>query len=142
MIDEDSFDLFAYEMQWPFSAYAPDKLNPRLLDLLKRGRAVSEAQSTIAPLPTATPYAPSHKISPTGLTVSSRWPQPAPRRLVTTKPVARHYQVPWSYLGLPCFTLPVMAADDLPVGLQVMGYDTKTENLAALSHWVMETVLT
>jgi Asp-tRNA(Asn)/Glu-tRNA(Gln) amidotransferase A subunit family amidase len=54
---------------------------------------------------------------------------------------SRHYQVPWSYLGLPCFTLPVMAADSLPVGLQVMGYETGTANLAALSRWLMNTIL-
>jgi len=141
MIDEDSFDLFAYEMQWPFSAYAPDKLNPRLLDLLKRGRAVSEAQYHRAL---------AHRDALRALTQDFAHRFDGFVTLASTGPAplghdetgSRHYQVPWSYLGLPCFTLPVMAADDLPVGLQVMGYDTKTENLAALSHWVMETVLT
>ncbi|MEK9945653.1 MAG: amidase [Alphaproteobacteria bacterium] len=140
MIDQDSFDIFAYEMQWPFSAYAPDRLNPRLQDLLERGRAVTEAQYHTAL---------AHRDALRALTQDFAYRFDGFITLASTGPAplgheetgSRHYQVPWSYLGLPCFTLPVMAADGLPLGLQLMGYQTGTTDLAAYSRWVMETIL-
>ncbi len=140
MIDGDSFDLFAYEMQWPFAAYPADKLNPRIVDLLKRGQGVTEKQyhAQLA-----------HRDALRALTsdfahrfdafVSLACTGPAPLGHEDTG--SRHYQVAWSYLGFPCFTLPVMAVDGLPVGLQVMGYEHAAPQLAAVCRWIMETAL-
>ena len=140
MIDKDSFDIFAYEMQWPFWAYAPDRLNPRLQDLLERGRSVTEAQYHTAlahrDALRALTQDFAHRFDGF-ITLASTGPAP----LGHDETGSRHYQVPWSYLGLPCFTLPVMAADGLPLGLQLMGYEMSTTDLAAYSRWVMETIL-
>jgi Asp-tRNA(Asn)/Glu-tRNA(Gln) amidotransferase A subunit family amidase len=140
MIDGDSFAIFGYEMQWPFAAYPPEKLNPRLLDLLARGQAVSEAQyhTALAQRNSLRAIIQNFAHQFDGfITLASTGPAP----LGHNETGSRHYQVPWSYLGLPCFTLPVMAADGLPVGLQVMGCETGTANLAALSGWLMNTIL-
>jgi Asp-tRNA(Asn)/Glu-tRNA(Gln) amidotransferase A subunit family amidase len=140
MIDGDSFAIFGYEMQWPFAAYPPEKLNPRLHDLLARGQAVSEAQYHTAlahrDALRALTQDFAHRFDGF-ITLASTGPAP----LGHDETGSRHYQVPWSYLGLPCFTLPVMAADGLPLGLQIMGYQTAAPNLAALSRWLMNTVL-
>ncbi|NQV81232.1 MAG: amidase [Alphaproteobacteria bacterium] len=140
MIDRDSFDIFAYEMQWPFAAYPPEKLNPRLQDLLARGRAVTERQYHTAL---------AHRDALRALTQDFAHRFDGFVTLASTGPAplghdetgSRHYQVPWSYLGFPCFTLPVMAADELPLGLQIMGYEHAAPNLAAISRWIMDAVL-
>ena len=140
MIDGDSFVIFGYEMQWPFAAYPTERLNPRLQELLERGQAVSEAQYQAAldrrdELRTiVTNFSQQFDGF---ITLASTGPAP----LGHNETGSRHYQVPWSYLGLPCFTLPVMAAEGLPVGLQVMGCDRSTVDLVALSHWLMNTIL-
>ena len=140
MIDGDSFAIFGYEMQWPFAAYPLEKLNPRLQDLLARGQDVSEAQyhTALAHREELRAIIQDFAHQFDGfITLASTGPAP----LGHNETGSRHYQVPWSYLGLPCFTLPVMAAEGLPVGLQVMGYDRGTVNLVALSHWLMNTIL-
>ena len=127
-------------MQWPFAAYPPENLNPRLLDLLARGQAVSETQyhAALAQRDALRSIIQDFTRRFDGfITLASTGPAP----LGHDETGSRHYQVPWSYLGLPCFTLPVMAAEGLPVGLQVMGYETGTVNLTALSHWLMKTIL-
>lgn len=140
MIEKDSFDIFAYEMQWPFAAYPADKLNPRLQDLLARGRAVSEAQYhsalTHRDALRALTQDFAHRIDGF-VTLASTGPAPVGH----DETGSRHYQVPWSYLGLPCFTLPVMAADGMPLGLQLMGYETSAPNLVGHCRWVMDTLL-
>ncbi|MEQ8248167.1 MAG: amidase [Alphaproteobacteria bacterium] len=140
IIDADSFDIFGYEMQWPFAAYPAEKLNPRLNDLLARGRAVGEKRYHAAL---------AHRDALRALTQDFAHRFDAFITLACTGPApvgheetgSRHYQVPWSYLGYPCFTLPVLAANGLPVGLQVMGYETRTADLAAIARWTTETVL-
>jgi Asp-tRNA(Asn)/Glu-tRNA(Gln) amidotransferase A subunit family amidase len=140
IIDGDSFDIFAYEMQWPFAAYDQNRLNPRLKDLLARGGTVDEKRyhALLA-----------HRDALRALTADFAHRFDAFVSLATTGPAplghddtgSRHYQVVPSYLGFPCFTLPLMAVDGLPVGLQVMGYEHDAPRLAGLCRWIMETVL-
>jgi Asp-tRNA(Asn)/Glu-tRNA(Gln) amidotransferase A subunit family amidase len=49
---------------------------------------------------------------------------------------------PWyndasSAIGAPTFNLPVLSVDDVPLGVQIMGFEGKDEDLAAVARWIM-----
>ena len=50
---------------------------------------------------------------------------------------------PWyndasSAIGAPTFNLPLLAVEDLPLGVQLMGFEGEDEALAALARWCLE----
>jgi Asp-tRNA(Asn)/Glu-tRNA(Gln) amidotransferase A subunit family amidase len=50
---------------------------------------------------------------------------------------------PWyndasSAIGAPTFNLPLLAVEDLPLGVQIMGFEGGDEALAAMARWVLE----
>ncbi len=50
---------------------------------------------------------------------------------------------PWyndasSAIGAPTFGLPLLAVDDLPLGIQLMGWEDEDEDLARLARWLVE----
>jgi Asp-tRNA(Asn)/Glu-tRNA(Gln) amidotransferase A subunit family amidase len=50
---------------------------------------------------------------------------------------------PWyndasSAIGAPTFNLPLLAVEDVPLGVQVMGFEGGDEDLAALARWMLE----
>lgn len=53
---------------------------------------------------------------------------------------SRTFIVPGSWLGFPAFSLPVMHADGLPFGLQLLGIDHRDATLCSTAHWVMQTL--
>ena len=53
---------------------------------------------------------------------------------------SRTFIVPGSWLGFPAFSLPLMHADGLPFGLQLLGIDHRDGNLCATANWVMQTL--
>ncbi len=61
---------------------------------------------------------------------------PAPMGLGSTGDPT--FNAPASLLGVPALTLPVMAADGLPLGLQLLGFHDGDEKLFAHAGWVME----
>jgi Asp-tRNA(Asn)/Glu-tRNA(Gln) amidotransferase A subunit family amidase len=51
---------------------------------------------------------------------------------------------PWyndasSAIGAPTFNLPILSVDDVPLGVQIMGFEGKDEELAAMAQWFMTT---
>ncbi len=71
--------------------------------------------------------------------ISVTAPGPAPIGLETTgDPI---FVVPGSYLGIPGLSLPLLQADGLPLGLQLLGYAGADATLAAHAAWI-ETALT
>ena len=50
---------------------------------------------------------------------------------------------PWyndasSAIGAPTFNLPLLAMEDVPLGIQVMGFENEDENLTAMARWILE----
>ena len=61
---------------------------------------------------------------------------PAPEGLADTG--SRTFLNYWSWLGVPCFSLPLLAVGGLPVGVQLIGYQAADDRLAAHAAWIME----
>jgi Asp-tRNA(Asn)/Glu-tRNA(Gln) amidotransferase A subunit family amidase len=59
---------------------------------------------------------------------------PAPLGLQSTgNPV---FAAPSSLLGTPAVSLPLLAAEGLPVGLQVMGFEQRDADLFGVAAWI------
>lgn len=70
------------------------------------------------------------------ITLSS--PGPAPKGLVSTgNPI---FNGMWTYLGVPCVTLPIMTVDGLPCGFQLIGKRRDEGRLLAVARWVEDFV--
>jgi len=48
------------------------------------------------------------------------------------------FAVTSSILGAPAISLPLLAADGLPLGVQIIGYPGRDRELFALAHWIMK----
>ena len=48
------------------------------------------------------------------------------------------FAVPGSLLGVPAISLPVLRAEDLPLGLQVMGFEQQDAGLFHLAVWLRD----
>ncbi len=46
----------------------------------------------------------------------------------------------WTYLGMPCISVPVMEIDGLPLGVQVVGPRRDDARLLRTAHWLVNTV--
>jgi Asp-tRNA(Asn)/Glu-tRNA(Gln) amidotransferase A subunit family amidase len=61
---------------------------------------------------------------------------PAPKTLASTgNPV---FNAPWTYLGQPCVNLPLMEADGMPIGVQLVGARRDDGRLLRTSRWLAE----
>jgi Asp-tRNA(Asn)/Glu-tRNA(Gln) amidotransferase A subunit family amidase len=59
---------------------------------------------------------------------------PAPKGLASTgNPV---FNAMWTYLGVPCITLPLMQVDGLPLGVQLVGPRRGEAHLLAVAQWL------
>lgn len=47
----------------------------------------------------------------------------------------------WTYLGMPCISLPLLKADGMPLGVQLVGARGTDASLLRVSSWLMEQVL-
>ena len=59
---------------------------------------------------------------------------PAPRGFGTTGSPA--FNSPWTYLGVPCISLPRMSVRGLPVGVQLVGLRGGEARLMRVAHWL------
>jgi Asp-tRNA(Asn)/Glu-tRNA(Gln) amidotransferase A subunit family amidase len=47
------------------------------------------------------------------------------------------YNDPSSAIGAPTFNLPLLVVEDVPLGVQIMGFEAADENLAAMARWIL-----
>ena len=129
-----------YERRWPFFEYGerhPGKFSAMAAERVAAAASISrddyvsalERQSDIrrqiaALAGTADGF----------LTLAASGPAP----LGHEQTGSRSFQIFWTLTGAPCVTLPRLAAHDLPVGLQVLGFRDADANLMALAGWVDE----
>lgn len=136
---ERSQKINAWEWVWPLNTYRsidPAKLSQVSLDRLAQGEAMS-LDDYRALLSERDRIRASYGSCATDfdavLTLSA--PGPAPLGLASTgNPV---FNVPASYLGVPALSLPVMAVDGLPLGLQAMGYKDADAALFSVAAWLV-----
>ena len=64
-------------------------------------------------------------------------PGPAPRREenVTGSPI---FNGLWTFLGMPCVSLPLLEADGLPLGVQLVGARRDDGRLLRSARWLAE----
>lgn len=51
------------------------------------------------------------------------------------------FNMPASYIGCPALTLPCLAVDDMPLGIQLLGFTDEDEKLFSQARWVEEILL-
>jgi Asp-tRNA(Asn)/Glu-tRNA(Gln) amidotransferase A subunit family amidase len=138
--DEISEDILAYEMRWPFASYARSRasaLGERVRGLLERGLAMGRTRyderlarresmrSRVAALAGACDGFVTLAASGT-----------APVGLENTG--ARSFPIPWSLVGGPSLSLPLLAHDGLPLGVQIMAAPGADRALFGLARWLMQ----
>ncbi len=136
---EIAYDIIMYEARWPTLAYAqrsaPGAIGERVLQRLARGvemrpddyqRALHRRDVIRAQVVEV------GSLADAFITLASSGP--APVGLEDTG--SRCFLSPWSMVGGPSFSLPMLAVDGLPVGIQLMGLSDTDERLTRIANWI------
>ncbi len=136
-------EICCYEMRWPFGEYrhrAQNDLSERTLGYIERGYSMTRADYVRA-LDRRRQHgrclselsgAADGFIMPSAV-------GPAPIGLAFNG--SRSFNAISSGLGAPSFSLPLLVVDDLPFGVQLMGFPGADERLTAHAVWMADTFL-
>ncbi|WP_270937304.1 amidase [Falsiroseomonas oryzae] len=136
-------DLLAWEARWPLAAYrahGPEMVGARIQDLLARAERM-DAGAYLAAL---------DRRAALRAQVASFAGRAAGFVLLAASGPAvqdhawtgsRNYPLPWTLVGGPAFALPVLEAEDLPLGLQIAGFADRDADACAVAAFVRDTLL-
>jgi len=131
--------LYRFEFQWPMLQYKeryPDQIPPRLLMGLKEAEGLSQAEYREA-LNRRVRIRDLHRQlclrADAFITLSS--PGPGPVGMDQGSAV---YNEGSSVLGAPAISLPLLAVEGAPVGVQILGQFDEDERLTAVGRWIAE----
>jgi Asp-tRNA(Asn)/Glu-tRNA(Gln) amidotransferase A subunit family amidase len=136
---ERSVDITSYEMKWPYSEYAKragDQLEKRVHDRLARAKEMSPAYYAGLLDEKARMKARAQVVMGEAdgiVTLSASGPAP----LGHDHTGSRTYLLFATFLGLPAFSLPLMEADGMPLGAQLIGHAGRDAELCAIANWAM-----
>ncbi|MFG1465422.1 amidase [Xanthobacter sp. DSM 24535] len=153
--DDVSEQIFVYELRWPLVAYldanGPDSVSATAKARLDRGLAMTPADYRQALVKRDRIRA---QVASVGqqvdgfITLASSGPAPfdgvetggstADRPNSHLSTGSRSFLSPWSMVGGPAFSLPLLSVDRMPVGLQVMGLVDTDYRLTAVARWLDE----
>ena len=138
-----SMDILAWEARWPLTAYrahGAGMVGARIHDLLKRAEGMTPATYMAA---VAARQALRDRVAAFAGRVDGfvmlASSGPAVQDHAWTG--SRHYPTPWTLAAGPAFSLPVLAAEELPLGLQVAGFIDTDAETCAISAFVRDTLL-
>lgn len=155
--DRISNDIIMYEVRWPLVSYldthGPDALSQAAKSRLERGLAMSPAdyrralteRNHIRDLVTAI----GARVD-AFITMASSGPAPIDEKPAdghVDRPAAhkvtgsRSFLSPWSMVGGPSFSLPLMAVDGMPQGIQLMGLPDTDYRITAVARWLDSLVI-
>lgn len=143
-IGEFANDLLAWEASWPLAAYrahGPAMVGQRIHDLLARAEGMDAARYRRA---LADRQALRDQVAAFAgrvdgfLMLASSGP--AIRDHAFTG--SRNYPLPWTLVGGPAFALPLLAAEELPLGLQLAGFTDHDAECCAIAGWLRDTLTT
>ena len=131
--------LYRFEFQWPMLQYKeryPEQIPPRLLMGLKEAEGLSQAEYREA-LNRRVRIRDLHRQlslrADAFITLSS--PGPGPVGIDQGSAVFNEGS---SVIGMPALSLPLMAVDNVPVGIQILGQFDEDERLTAIGRWIAE----
>jgi len=131
--------LYRFEFQWPMLQYKeryPDKIPPRLLMGLKEAEGLTQAEYREA-LNRRVRIRDLHRQlcqrADAFITLSSPGPGP-----VGMDQGSAIYNEGSSVLGAPAISLPLLAVENVPVGIQILGQFDEDERLTAVGRWIAE----
>ena len=131
--------LYRFEFQWPMLQYKelyPDQIPPRLLMGLKEAEGLSQAEYREA-LNRRVRIRDLHRQlalrADAFITLSS--PGPGPVGMDQGSAVFNEGS---SVVGMPSLSLPLLAVDNVPVGIQILGQFDEDERLTAVGRWLAE----
>ncbi|MGE0699485.1 MAG: amidase [Hyphomicrobiaceae bacterium] len=123
----------------PFLERNPEAVSPGLADRLRNAAKVSGGDYVRSVAARDTIYRDVARVLDTHsalITLSSCGP--APKGLGSTgNPV---FNGMWTYLGVPCVSLPLMTVEGMPCGVQLIGKRRDEARLLAVARWVEEQV--
>ncbi len=131
--------LYRFEFRWPLRQYRerfPDRIPPRLLAGLEEAEGLGQAEYREA-LNRRSRIRDLHRQlaqrADAFVTLSSPGPGP-----VGTDQGSAVYNEGSSVLGAPALSLPLLAVDGVPLGVQLMGQFDGDERLVAAGRWIAE----
>ncbi|MGQ0751095.1 MAG: amidase [Betaproteobacteria bacterium] len=135
---ERSVDMNAWEMRWPYEQYVEqhgDLLEKRQHSRVNRARAMSvEYYAELLAEKAAMKESAREAMAGIDavLTLSASGPAPVGH----SHTGSRAYLLFATFLHLPAFTLPLMQAEGMPVGAQLIGHAGRDGELCALANWM------
>lgn len=155
--DRISNEVIVYEVRWPLVSYierhGPEALSETAKARLDRGLAMSPSDYREALAARDRIRALVAKVGgrvDAFATMASSGPAPIddkPDGGHVDRPAAhkatgsRSFLSPWSMVGGPSFSLPLMAVDGMPQGLQLMGLPDSDYRLTSIARWMDEAIL-
>ncbi len=139
IIDNDSINILAYEIDWPYNAYPREILDDRIIELLdkKKNIDISEYIHLIEHRNILIKKVQNLKNNfDFFMTLTSSGPAPEIKKSTGS----RHYQVPWTYLGFPSISLPLINVDKMPVGVQILGFKNYDFELAINANFICDMI--
>ena len=137
---EISRRINSWETVWPLNTYRAvdaSKISAFMLDRLAEGESMNpdDYRMLLAERERIRgSYANLSESIDALLTLSA--PGPAPMGLESTgNPV---FNVPATLLGVPALSLPLLSVDDLPLGLQLIGFHDADASLFSIAKWLVE----
>ncbi|MDO8277510.1 MAG: amidase [Burkholderiaceae bacterium] len=132
--------VFAWESQWPLRSYracGEHLVGPRLMDLMNVAASMTAADHReLLAWRVAYRAAVQALATPGTAFVSLASSGPAPLGLEGTG--SRQFAAAWTLLGGPSFSLPVLRASGLPLGLQLMAMPGEDASATAMARWIMQ----
>lgn len=134
------FPVMLWEMRWPMNAWAarrPEALSATVHGYLQKANAMTAADYEKARLKREELRSRHRGLAGRVdgfITLAHIGPAQSGQPAVGT---------PWyndasSAIGAPTFSVPVMAIDGLPLGVQIMGFEHEEADLAAQARWLLE----
>jgi Asp-tRNA(Asn)/Glu-tRNA(Gln) amidotransferase A subunit family amidase len=120
----------------PLLDRAPELMSQGLAERVERGRRVRGVDYCAALALRERAYATVEEVFLSyGVILTPAAPGPAPRDLGTTgNPVFCAF---WTYLGVPAVTLPLLEADGMPMGVQLVGRRADDGRLLRAARWLV-----
>jgi Asp-tRNA(Asn)/Glu-tRNA(Gln) amidotransferase A subunit family amidase len=138
-----SYDILAWETHWPLAAYAdhgPDKIGKRIHELIAH-RTKIDADVYAAAVGRRAELRAQVKALSAEFDGFVALCSSGPAIVHHDYTGSRSYALPWTMVAAPAFALPLMAVDEMPLGLQLCGFRDRDAACCAVAGWLRDTIL-